>query len=72
MITLVAIYKNVPFQVNPAVNIFGQPLENLGYFSFQHLVTLNKTLWKFPLVYTWRSLVDGDNGCIGPSGKLLC
>ena len=40
MITLVAIYKNVPFQVNPAVNIFGQPLENLGYFSFQHLVTL--------------------------------
>ena len=30
MIALWAIYKNVPFQVNPAVEIFGQPLENFG------------------------------------------
>ena len=36
-----AIYKNVPFLVKPAVEIFGQPLEILGYFSFQYLVTLS-------------------------------
>ena len=23
-------------------------------------------------IYPWISLVEGDEGCIGPSGKLLC
>ena len=37
--------------------------------KFVHALSLaNSTQYEWP----WSSLVEGDEGCIGPSGKLLC
>ena len=44
-----AIYKNITFQLNPNVDIFGQPFWIFfGYFSFHHLVTLNGRFRRMP------------------------
>ena len=90
--TISSILINYYSHLKIAVDIFVNLVKNLGYFLFQHLVTLQFSplagfgtiiSWTVVLIkqlqrvrswnnQAWSSLVKGDEGCFGQSGKLCC
>ena len=56
--------------------LLGSPMLMDPQPSQQHAGLQNAILWSFkftyPFVWTWSSLVEGDEGWIGPSKKLFC
>ena len=62
--------------------LFKEEEKNFSKFSFSVIFSVRKNLWRFVIwekeaaaevsPEPWSSLVEGDEGFFGPSGKLLC